>query len=460
MSQQEIYSDTALKLKELTAWAADYEAMDIPESIYRRAAIVLCDDLAAIISARQDPVLSQIREQMLKDGGKPVATVFCGGDFRTDRFSAAVANAIAAPWNELDEGSLRVSCHSGIYVLPALLAEAEAEGLSTRELLRSLVVAYEVVTRFAMTFPQPEFLLHPHAAFAAVGAAAAIAAARRYNAQLFFNTITAAATLVNPGPFDHAVKGSFVRNMWVATAAWSGLKAANWALCGVAGLTESPDKVFNGVFGFGSEPENLVIDLGKDWLIEHSFQKIYPCCQFAHSTIEAITSLIPTLPEGVELRNAEQIIVETHEKGCLLDEVDPVSTLSARFSIPHIAAVAAIHGRVDVQSLSAASLSDQDVSALRHRVLIRPYQPELPPPNDRPARVSFLFADGQEFQSECLCARGSPSTPLGIDAIRDKVNDICRNVYPQLPAIMDQLTGLDEDTLDSPWGAIVECFVG
>jgi 2-methylcitrate dehydratase PrpD len=460
MSGQRTLPATVSQMTALAEWAADHRAMAIPQAVYRQAAIVLCDDLAAIVAARNDPILIKVCDQLLRDGGRPVATVFRGGRPRTDRYNAAVANGAAGPWSELDEGSLRVACHSGIYAIPALLAEAEAEGLSSRETLRSLVVAYEVVTRLAMAFSQPSLVLHPHASLSAVGAAAAVAAARRYDGGRFLDTLTMATTLVSPGPFDHAVRGSFARNMWTAAGSWAGLKAADWALCGISGLPESPLNVFHEVLGCECKPECLVADLGEDWLIEHNFQKIYPCCQYAHSTIEAITSLIPTLPQGVELKNCQEVIVEIHKKGRLLDERHPTTTLGARFSIPHIVAVAAIHGRIDLDTLSSDSLVDPEVAELRQRVKIRAYQPRLPPPNDRPARVGFVFSDDRKFEAECLCARGSPSTPLGLETIRRKVDGICRSVYPRMSDVMDQLVGLDEGTLDSSWESVVSRITG
>ena len=453
-------SATAEQMAKLTDWSAAVDATDIPDAVYRQAAIVVCDDLAAIVSARNDPVLSKVHDRLLGDGGKPVATVFRGRRPRTDRYSAAAANGAAGPWNELDEGSLRVSCHAGIYTLPALLAEAEAEGLSTREVLRCLVVAYEVVTRIALAFPQPSLILHPHASLSAIGAAAATAAARRFDGALYFAALTMSATLVNPGPFDHAVGGSLVRNMWTAHGAWAGMRAADWASCGISGLPEGPRSVFHDVFGFGCEPDSLAANLGQDWLINYNFQKIYPCCQYAHSMVEAIESVVSTLPDGVELRNCEKVVVEIHQRGQYLNQKDPGTILAARFSIPHIAAVAAVHGRIDSETLSPKSLKDSEIANLRQRVSIRSFEPPMPPPNDRPARVQFEFSDGTQYQAECLCARGSPSTPFGFETIRRKVAGICLDVYPQLPEVMDRLAGLDDDLLGLSWDDTVSQITG
>lgn len=447
-------SDTN-QLTELCRWAAGIGPGDLPGPVMVQAVNVLGDDLAAIVSARGDPVLAAVRDLALSSGGPAEASVFDGTGRRSDRYTAALVNGAAAPWNELDEGSRRVPCHAGIYALPALLAEAEARQTSSQELLRALVVAYETVTRVALAFPQPGLQLHPHAAYAAIGAAAAVAAVRRYDAAQFANALTIAATLVNPGPFDHAVRGSLARNMWVGHAAWNGLRAADWAAHGIAGLADGPRDVFCGIFGCGFAPDQLTAGLGSAWLILENFQKIYPCCQYAHSAIDAMTELLLKLPPPLAARDATDIVIEIHAKGLKLAKYDPPTMLSARFSVPHIAAVMAVHGRIDATTLAPDSLTDGQVKALRQRVVLQPYRPELPPPNDRPARVTLKFSGGRAFMAECLSARGSPATPLAAEAIGEKIAGICAPVYPHLPAVLARLARLEEGTLALPWRELI-----
>ncbi|PID39677.1 MAG: hypothetical protein CR984_06210 [Proteobacteria bacterium] len=447
-------------LGKLAKWASDCRVEDIPEAVLSQAATVLCDDLSALISAGSDPLLMRWAKRQLHDTGKPVSTVFLGGRIRTDRFHAALINGTAFPWNELDEGSRRVPCHAGIYLLPALLAEAEAEGLSTLEMLRCLVVAYEVVTRIACAFVQPSLILHPHATLAAIGSAAAVAAARKYDSRYFFDSLTSAATLSIPGPFDHAVRGSLIRNLWVGMGAWNGFKVADSVDCGLVALENAPQAVFQQVFQTECHPRYLTQDLGKDWQILHGYQKIFPCCQYTHSMIEAILGMIPSVPDDISLAHCREMIVEIHEKGCLLNERNPPTTLSARFSVPHIAAVATVYKRVDTQTLSAASLTDENVKAMRSKITIRRYEPALPEPNDRPARVRYLFDDGRSFEGECLCAQGSPTTPFKPETIRMKVSNICKDIYPGMLNVMDPMVGLDQHLLTSAWENIVTTITG
>src|SRR5690606_32458545 len=133
--------------------------------------------------------------------------LFRPGGVRTDRISAALGNGIAGSWCELDEGYRLGACHAGLYTLPALLAEAEARGASLAEVLFAAGVAYEVTARLARCWVFPAPGLHPRPQSAAVGGAIATALARRFDARLTLDAVTAAGTLVSPGDYQHAIDG-------------------------------------------------------------------------------------------------------------------------------------------------------------------------------------------------------------------------------------------------------------
>ena len=214
-------------------------------------ATVLCDDIAAIVAARDEPEVIKLQDRMVSRAGSKESTVFNGRRGKADRFSAAVANGAAADWCELDEGYRRATCHAGLYTIPALIAEAEATGASTEETLRALVLGYEVAARFARAFPPKALVLHPHASLAAIGAAAGVAALRRLDTALLNAALTSASTMVAPGPYRHAVEGALVRNVWPAAGAWCGMQAVEWAECGIGGAPHSPYDVF--VVAFSSQ---------------------------------------------------------------------------------------------------------------------------------------------------------------------------------------------------------------
>ena len=158
----------------LIAWAAGVQAQDIPDAVLRRAALVLSDNLAATVAAEAEPEVQAAQAKLTERSIAQEATVFNRAAARVDRYAAAAANGTAATWCELDEGYRLAPAHAGVYILPALLAEAEATGADTLQVLRALTLGYEIVGRCAQAFPFAAMTVHPHAAFGTLGAAAGI----------------------------------------------------------------------------------------------------------------------------------------------------------------------------------------------------------------------------------------------------------------------------------------------
>lgn len=420
---------------------------DIPEPVRKRAALVLSDDLAAMIAARAEPEVVALQDGILAASGSAEATVFNGRGHRVDRYSAALANGCAGDWAELDEGYRRVICHAGIYCLPALLAEAEAEEQTGEDLLRALVIGYETVARVARAFTFPNLVLHPHGSLAAVGAAAAVAALRNVPAEVAAGAISSAATMVLPGPYTHPIQGSLVRNVWPGVAAQTGLRAVDWSMIGIRGLPSALHDVYVDAFGCSMDVGELTEALGSAWAISDGYHKVFACCQYGHATIEATQKLLQQAP----VERVTAIHLETHEKARIMDNPDPDTTIAAKFSIQHIAATAAVHGDGGAPAFSSASLDRSEVVALRHMVTTSPYEPLPEWPNDRPTRVNWTLDDGSTLTEEVISARGGPDLPFTPDEIRAKIHGIIDAPYGAMGPVVDALLNLDGDVLSASW---------
>jgi len=440
-------------LSQLTAWSADLAWAQVPEPIRRRAALVLADDLAAIVAARDEPELNGLVDGLARSSGPQEATVFEGRGRRLDRYSAALANGSAADWCELDEGYRRVICHAGLYCVPALLAEAEATGAATEDLLRALVIGYETSARIARAFTWTTLTLHPHGSLAAVGAAASIAALRRLPAATAAAAISSAATMVVPGPFNHTVQGALVRNVWPGVGAASGMRAVDWAQIGITGRPEGLHDVYAAAFGGEAHPQELTDGLGDAWALTDGYHKLHACCQYAHSAVEATLGLLARLPAGAG--DVRGIHIDTHWRGRKLDNVHPATTLAAKFSMQHILAATVRFGHAGAEAFHAATLTDPAVAALRARVSIGAFEPEPEWPNDRPARLSVELADGTRLTEDCLSARGGPDKPFTPAEIRAKIAGIVTAPYPAMAGALDRLLELDAALLATPWDGAV-----
>src|SRR4029077_14684883 len=147
------------------------------------------------------------------------------------------------------------------------------------QVLRALTLGYEIVGRCAQAFPFTAMTVHPHAAFGTLGAAAGIALLRGYDADTLLATVSAGASMVFAGPYNHALDGALVRNLWTGVSAGAGMRAADLAPLGLGGIAESLYDVFVGCFGTGVDSAVLTAQLGERWAIASGYQNVLALCQ-------------------------------------------------------------------------------------------------------------------------------------------------------------------------------------
>src|SRR5258706_9704879 len=104
-------------------------------------------------------------------GGAAASTVLSGDLPRTSAAHAALLNATAGTFLELDEG-MRPTGHPAMHVVPAALAAAERAHVSGADLLRAVLAGYEATSRLFLGF-RLRYPVHPHRHFGAAGAAVA-----------------------------------------------------------------------------------------------------------------------------------------------------------------------------------------------------------------------------------------------------------------------------------------------
>lgn len=447
-------AESERNIRKLIDWAVGPGVHAIPAAARRKTALIVADDIAAAVAARTESEVIKVQEQLLGAGGRPEATIFRGGRPRTDRISAALANSIAGSWCELDEGYRYAPCHGGLYTLPAVLAEAEVLGLTVSELLDIAVLSYEVTARFARCWIFPQMTLHPHPQTAAIGGAIASALSRRYDSKTALDALTAACTLITVGGYEHAVSGAFVRNVWAAVGTTNGMRAADWAHCGIGGMGESPYTVFTELLGQSPTTDYLCAGLGREWAVTNGYHKIHACCQSTHSAVEAALAALASMPPGKTHRDIEEIMLHTHRPA--MSNPHPTTTLAAKFSFDHVLATALVHGHARADAFSAQTLADPSISRLRERVILKKFEPALPRPHDRPARITLRLNDGKLVTAECLSARGGPDRPFDEQVIVDKVETIMAVPYPRFASTWKELLTLDPRVLSRRWNSLLE----
>jgi 2-methylcitrate dehydratase PrpD len=449
-------AEAAAATRDLIAWAAGVKASEIPDAVLRRAALVLADNIAATVGAEAEPEVQAAQAKLTERSTAREATVFNRAASSVDRYAAAAANGAAATWCELDEGYRLAPAHAGAYILPALLAEAEAAGADTLHVLRALTLGYEIVGRCAQAFPFAAMTVHPHAAFGTLGAAAGIGLLRGYDADTLLATVSAGASMVFAGPYNHALDGALVRNLWTGLSAWTGMRAADLAPLGLGGIAESTYDVFVGCFGTRAGPPALTAQLGERWAIASGYHKLFACCQYAHSAVEASLALGEKLASnGRTSDDIAEITVETHPRGLTLTDTNPPTVLSAKFSMPHALAAVAVRRTGGQSAFARDTLDDPAIARLRQAVRLQPYAPIAPWPKDRPGRVTWRLSNGEVWSEAVENARGGADQPFSTDELLGKIDELTRAAFPAMSGVLRSLIVDPRAVAATPWRDVV-----
>jgi 2-methylcitrate dehydratase PrpD len=352
------------------------------------------------------------------------STILAPGLPQVDAYTAAEVNGTAGCWLELDEGYRLAPCHAGVYTIPAALAMAEDRGASGRDLLLALVVAYEVVTRFARSYHFPGGLLHSHGVLSPIASAAATAMLLGHDPETWLAGVTSVISLSLAAPLHYATGGALARNLWTGVCARTGMVAASYAPAGVGGLLSGPQEVFCDALHATCEPAEMTRGLGESYAISTGYHKQFACCQYAHSALGALLEIRARRPGQDWAATVAGIQVDTKPWGLALSDRRPATTLGAKFSIPHAVAATLILGTGGRRAFTREALNAADIATFREKVTLAAFEPILPWPNDRPARVTVRLKDRSVETATCISAPGDPVNPLSMDDLKAKFTEL------------------------------------
>ncbi|ARP81760.1 hypothetical protein CAL12_13670 [Bordetella genomosp. 8] len=440
-------------LRRLCQWAAATGPDAIPADVAERVALVAADTIACALGAADDAELSAWTRDAgsgVSTGGKSAGAVWTGDasktgysphactvlgrpDLRLPPASAAARNAVAANWLQLDEGHHHLMCHAGIYCVPAALAECEAADHDLGRFLHAIALGYEMTCRMARAWTFGAAPAHPHSLWSGLGATATVGILRGLNGDTLHQALLHAATLAAPRPFAIVADGGLAANLWVGTGVEQAFACVARAQRGLP----APDRALarlGEMLGASADASVYADGLGDAWAVRQNYFKVLACAGQSHAALEALLEVRAGVSAWAPYVCDEtaHIEAEVHDFAVGMAQRDVQTSLAARFSIPHLLAVAWLHGRTDADALGAGFLHDARVARLRHAIRLRPLQPALPPPHHRAARVTVTGADTTTLQACCLAPLGSQARPLSAADIAGKCVSLARGHHVAL----------------------------
>jgi len=392
-----------------------------------------------------------IVEYVLGLNGCPQATIWGYGG-KSPIAQVALVNGTVAHHLELDDGQLASNLHAGITTIPAALAVAELTGATGRELITATVAGYEVAGAIGRMVVSGEgrHKLHGPGLMGALGAATAAGKLLGLSAAELANAISLAGSLLPISPYEAALRGATVKDLYGGWPNLLGVMAAELARRGMGG----PRTLVEGTRGIGqclldrpfatAEGEAVLAELGTRYEILHTYFKPYASCRAPHPALSVLEEL--QREHAIIADEIESVKVETYPYAVALSqESDDDSEISARWDIPYNVAALLLWGAVGPEHFDATHRDDARLRALMARVRVRVGE-EFANPVVRGARVVVRMHDGRCLESSCQIARWDEADPPSDHELEDKFKALTARCLPEarIQSLMELIWTLEE----------------
>jgi len=414
-------------VERIGAYAAELPVDALEGEVGDLARRILLDSLACLYGGLESEPARIVRRTLPDLGSGGQATVL-GADGRAPAPQAALANGVA----------LRYQDYNDVYFGPAwtahpsdnlaaLLAVAEWQGRSGRDLLLAMLIAYEVQLRFS-DLPVARNLWHAgwhHTGACAYAAAAGVGRLLGLDAERLGHAIALAGARSNTLseirhgniPMDKALSAPIVASQSIGYAL-----LAREGFTGCTTLLEGPYGFGRAVAG-GADVEALVPQPG-DFRIRKVGLKPYPVEGMTPAMVQAALEL--RAEHGIAPVEVEAIRIFAHEEALTKPSWDdrklaPTTKETADHSFTFCVAVALAAGEVTAAQFTDRWLRDPDVRALmgKAELTARPELTALFRQGARPAAVEIRTGRGT-FAREVRYPKGDPRNPMTWDDVRAK----------------------------------------
>ena len=406
-------------------FAAAFSCMppELPAAVTTMCDAVMMDVAGLCVAARKADFVRSIVAATSEPG---VCTMIGhAGGFNVA--SVALVNGTAAHGEDYDDTYEGGPIHAGVVIIPAVLAAAEAHGLTGADITRGIAIGCEVMCRLCTVAPKlvHKAGFHPTAVFGALGAAAGVSSALGLSDKHWVNALGIAGSMAS-GIIEYLAEGAWTKRMHPGWAAQSGYRAARMAQAGFTG----PRTLFDGEHGFFHAFANkddcdfgaMLAGAGREWLSADIAFKPYACGTMPHPYIDCARKLVaegvkPADIAKIECNTAEGIVHRLWEP--LAAKQNPLNGYAAKFSIPYAIAVGMLRDDAGLIDYEEAVVHDPAVRALAGKVgyIIDPANPY---PKQFTGHVRVTLKNGEVREARQGHFRGGRDEPMSAAALEAK----------------------------------------
>jgi 2-methylcitrate dehydratase PrpD len=360
---------------------------------------------------------------------------------------AAWINGTVSHTAEMDDIFRDAIYHPGCPTIAAALAVAEDIGATGDELLRAIVIGYEVSTRIgAAVQPAHYRFFHTTGTAGVFGSAAAVSALLAPGrADVALNAMATAATFAS-GLQQAFRSDAMTKALHAGHAAQIGLQAAQAANHGVTGAAD----ILEGAAGFGAalagNPswKGATDGLGTRYNIGAITMKAHACCGHTFAAIDAAVELRKS--PGFDVGQVRAIDIDSYQVALdVTGNADPKTAFEGKFSLPFVVSHALVRGAVRLDAFGPERLNDPVIRKLMKKIkLVADPAMTAGFPSLRSARMRIAMADGRTLEHHSPYRKGDPEAPLTDTELDAKFLELVGPVLGNAPteALLAQLWNL------------------
>lgn len=438
-------------VEQIRDYAAGLLYEDLPADVIRTAKRVIIDSIGCALGGYDSAPEKIAREIAALSTSKQPATVLVSG-LKTSPELATFANGVMVRFLDFNDGyaSTGESGHASDSI-SAILSAAELNKRSGKDVITATVLAYEVFCRVC-----DEVDLKPlgfdHVTVGGMASAAAAAWLYDLRGEQFEHCMQLAIAPNNALYQSRTGNVSMWKGCAYPNASRNAIFAAMLASRGMTG----PSPIFEGSGGYFKAIAHKSFSLhalggrdGQPFKLMECFIKRFPLGQYSQTVVEAALELRDKINSADDIA---EIQIETVSTAVLLmasdpDKWEPTNRETADHSMPYTAAVALIHGDVQVHHFDDEYINDAAIRSLTRKIKVKASEDaDKHMPSAMRCYFKLITTSGETHSTVVDHYRGHYKNPMSDAEIEAKFRRLANNVLPdaQTTHLLERLWSLDE----------------
>lgn len=400
---------------------------NIPDLVVNAAKTSIKDTIGVSLAASPEPVAKTITDYIRGMAESGPATVI-GKGLKTAPSCAALANGTLGHALDFDDTNWSMFGHTSVAVLPAALAQGEAQGVSGRDILEAYIIGFEVAAKLGAGMHPAVYNngWHPTSVLGTMGAAAAAARLRGLDIE---QTCLALGCAASQASGVRSNFGTMTKPLHAGLAAEAGVRAAGLIAAGLTANSEILDASIGYCVAFSGKGnyrlDEITDQLGDPFVFETPGNNLkpYPCCMSAHASIDALRDLIDE--ENLSAEGVERIDLELMAPNMSnLSYHSPKTGLQGKFSAEYTLTRMLIDGALTMDTFRDEAVNDPVAQETMKKIHVRLAEnAEWERGKARPITMKLQTKDGRTLEKRANISRGNAGWPLTEEEVHAKFRD-------------------------------------